>query len=479
MKSIFEELFERSPVAMILVNNQRLIELVNQHAEQLFQYDRSELVGKHIEVLVPENAQSRHPELVQEYLKAPLPRQMGRGRNLHGVKKDKSLFPVEVGLNPIEKDGKVFVLSSVIDISERHRAEERFKAAFEAAPNGMLMIDTTRRILLLNRKVEEIFGYTREELIGNSIEILVPDDFKAPHPKFVDSYLKKPESRSMGIGRELFGRHKSGKLIPVEIGLQPLRFDGEIFVISSIVDITHRRNSDAEIKRKTEEIEEFSYRTSHDLRSPLKSIAGMTDCIIEALEERNYDSVRKDVDRVSQLTHRLMKLIEDILILTKVETSQEHVNSFSFDDYAKQLPEKFDAALKENQVGILHQFHHRKPLVIQGTRLTQILDNLVINAINYSDKAKPSRFVRIQTFNDASRFFVHVEDNGLGIPEDRRAEVFGMFKRFHSSSVSGSGLGLYLIKKQINKLGAKITFESSNKGTTFYIEFQLPLGDSD
>lgn len=475
MKSIFEELFEKSPVAMLLVNNQRVIQLVNRHAEQLFQYERSELVGHHIELLIPENSQQRHPALVEGYFKEPVPRQMGQGRTLHGIKKDRSLFPVEVGLNPVEKNGEVFVLSSVIDITERHRAEERFKAAFEAAPNGMLMIDQTRKIVLVNKKTEEIFGYSRAELIGYPIEQLVPDDFKAPHPTFVDSYIKKPSPRAMGIGRELFGRHRSGKLVAVEIGLQPVQFEGEVFVISSIVDITQRKTSDAEIKRKTEEIEEFSYRTSHDLRSPLKSIAGMTECILEELEEKNYEGAKKDVDKISQLTTRLLKLIEDILMITKVEASQEQITAFDFDDYAKHLPDKFDAALKENQVAMSFSFMHRKPLMTQSTRLIQVLDNLIINAIKYSDKNKQRREVKIQSFNDMSRFFIHVEDNGLGLPEARQTEVFGMFKRFHSAAIPGSGLGLYLTKKQIDKIGGKISFESSPQGTTFYIEFQLPV----
>ena len=253
----FRQIFEFSPVAQLLVDEHGFIVLVNNPTEKLFLYERSELIGKKIEILVPESVKGRHPALVDSYFKSPLSRQMGVGRNLFGIKKDQSQFPVEVGLNPIEAEGKNFVLSSIIDITARLKAEEMFKTAVDASPSGMVIIDSERTIILLNKKIEEIFGYERDELIGHKIEMLVPDDFKKHHPKFVESYVQKPESRSMGIGRELFGKHKSGRLFPVEIGLQPVYANTGMTVISSIVDITYRKDAEAEIKRKSEELEEF------------------------------------------------------------------------------------------------------------------------------------------------------------------------------------------------------------------------------
>jgi PAS domain S-box-containing protein len=473
MNTIFEEMFERSPVAMLLVDADGSIRLVNRHAERLFEYDRSELINASIEILVPESVRDRHPELVRSYVGSPLPRQMGKGRNFFGVKKDESVFPVEVGLNPIEVDGRIMVLGSVIDITERLRAEERFKAAVEGAPNGMLMVDASRKIVLCNQKIEEIFGFARDELIGHPIEILVPDDFKAPHPKLAESYFRNPQSRAIGIGREFFGRHKSGRLIPVEIGLQPIHSSGETFVISSVVDISYRRTAEVEIKRKTEEIEEFSYRTSHDLRSPLKSIASMADCVAESLDEREYVEARSGVVKISHLAVKLLALIEDILTLTKVDAAVESTAVFDFDAFSELVREKFGAALAEAETDLEFAFLHRRQLVVAPSRLTQVLDNLVGNGIKYSDKDKDARVVRVHTLNNASRFFIQVEDNGTGIPVERQAEVFGMFKRFHSSSIPGSGLGLYIAKKQVDKLGADISFESSPAGTTFHLEFNL------
>ena len=458
---------------MLLVNEQSVIELANAHAGILFDYSPDELIGKNLDILLPPQIKKSHPSLVKEYLVNPISRRMGVGRNLYGVKKNGESFPVEIGLNPIQKEGKICVMSSVIDISERLKAEVRFKSAVQAAPCGMLMINQNGTIELANKKTQEIFGYEENELIGKPIEMLVPENFKKPHPIFVKSYVANPVPRAMGIGRELFGLHKTGKLVPVEIGLQPIYANNETYVISSIVDITERKRSEEEIQQKSDEIKEFSYRTSHDLKSPLLTIGNLSDCILEDLQEDNLEHVKVNAERVKKLSVKLSKLIEDILTLTKTDVIDEEKSIFSFDDYIKEVQEKYDYIIKENAVNVLYTFTHRKEFYVQKTRLTQVLDNLISNAIKYFNKDVEDPYVRINVFNDSNKFYIQVEDNGKGIPANKHDQVFGMFKRFDSSNVQGTGLGLYIIKKNMQKLNGQINFESSPAGTTFYLEFKL------
>lgn len=473
MSSVYEAIFNCSPVAMLLVNEQSVIELANVHAGTLFEYSPDELIGKNLDILLPPQIKKAHPALVIEYLANPISRKMGVGRNLYGIKKGGDSFPIEIGLNPIQKDGKIYVMSSVIDITERLKAEIRFKAAVQAAPCGMLMINQSGIIELANKKTQEIFGYDEKELVGHPIEMLVPDDFKSPHPIFVKSYIANPIPRAMGIGRVLFGRHKTGKLIPVEIGLQPIHSNNEVFVISSIVDITERKKNEEEIEQKSDEMKEFSYRTSHDLKSPLLTIENITDCILEDIEENNFEHIKENVERINKLASKLGKLVEDILILTKCSVIDEEKSMFSFEEYIKEAQEKFDFLIKENSVKVFHTFNQRKDFFVQKTRLTQVLDNLISNSIKYSNKNTDQPYVRINVFNDSSKLFIQVEDNGRGIPKDKHNQVFGMFKRFDQSSIQGSGLGLYMIKKNMQKLSGQISFESSSKGTVFYLEFLL------
>ncbi len=473
MISIYQEIFDRSPVAMLLVDESSSIQIINKHAAELFEYSEGELVGRDISVLVPENTRKKHPGLVKGFFSSPLPRQMGVGRNLYGVKKDHSQFPVEVGLNPIQAEDKFYVMASVIDITERIRAEERFKIAVDAAPNGMLMVSKQGVIELINKATEEIFGYDREELIGEKIEMLVPQEFRVPHPNFIKSYINKPEPRSMGIGRELFGKHKSGRLIPLEIGLRPIVFEDDTYVISSIVDITERRNAEKELEMKNQEIQEFSYRTSHDLKSPLLTIEGLAEFVHQDITNGKIEPAAEGISRIKTLTKKLNRLVEDILILTKADLSNEEASVFDFNQYAIDAKEKFEILLDKNSVRLETVFAQNKSLVTQNTRLTQVLDNLISNSIKYSKEGNESHYVRLNVFNDAQKFYIQVEDNGIGIPKEKHQEVFGMFKRFDQRDVAGSGLGLYMIKKHMQKLGANINFESNPKGTIFYIEFLI------
>lgn len=478
MRNAFRLLFEHSSVAMLVVDRTGTIVLVNQCALQMFRYASEGLLGTAIERLVPDPVRATHPGLLRSYFENPEPRQMGQGRVLFAVRSDGSQFPVEVALNQLDIDGQPHALASVIDITDRHRAEERFRGAFEAAPCGMLMIDTSRRIVLLNRRIEEIFGYRRDELLGQPIEVLVPKDVRARHPDFVASYFTHPESRTMGSGRELFGRHRSGHLVPVEIGLQPVHSPDGIFVISSVVDISLRRKAEEAIQRKTEELEEFAYRTSHDLRSPLKSIVGMSDMAAELLTDGDVTGVRDCLARIGGLCEKLSVLTENIMALAKVDSVDEAAHPFDFEAHAALAAEKFSTPLAEGGVRLECEFAHTRPLLCQATRLGEVLDNLVDNAIKYADPRKPDRYVRLQTTTSHDGFTILVADNGTGVPEARRPEVFGMFKRFHGPTISGSGLGLYIVHRQVQRLGATISFESSPAGTVFRIEFpNLPADD--
>ena len=473
MSTLFKQIFESSPVAMILVGPDSRIELVNRDAESLFGYDPGELTGEPIETLIPPNVRPQHPELVQKYFDAPIPRQMGRGRDLFAVKKDGSQFPVEVGLNPIQTEGRTLVLSSIIDLTQRVAERDRFSSAFEAAPNGMLMINSQGTIVLTNQRIEQMFGYTKEELANQPIEMLVPEEFRAHHPSFVENFANDPKPRAMGIGRELFGQRKDNSKFPVEIGLQPINNNGELFVISSIVDITHRRESDLALQEKTEELKEFAYRTSHDLKTPLITIAGLAECVLEDVVEAQYDEAQENAQKITAISAQLQSLVDMMLTLTKTDLQVDQATAFDFEAFVESFLIKYGHHIKKRDVRFEAAFSHDCGFMVQGTRLTQAVENLIANSIKYSDPDKPERFVVLRTFNDLSDFFIHIQDNGLGIPEEQHDNVFGMFNRFHESSAEGSGLGLYMVRRHIEKIGGSISFSSGPEGTTFYIRFPL------
>lgn len=239
----FRAIIESAPTAIVLIDPNRRISLVNRRAEELFSFERRELIGQPIETLIPQRYRSAHPAHVRGFLDRPESRSMGSGRDLHGLRKDGGEVPVEIGLSPITTPEGTFTLASIIDITERKRAEERFRLVVEAAPSAMIMIDRQRCIMLVNQKTEDLFGYAREELLGQSIETLVPERFRASHPDHVDGFFGEPKVRSMGEGRALFGRRKDGVEVPVEIGLNPIDTPEGMCTLASIIDVTERRRA--------------------------------------------------------------------------------------------------------------------------------------------------------------------------------------------------------------------------------------------
>lgn len=244
----FRRVVESAPNAMVMVNHHGSIEMVNTQAERLFNYSRAEMLGQKIEILVPDRFRNGHPTKRDMFLHAPQSRPMGAGRDLFGRRKDGSEFPIEIGLNPIETDEGMMVLSSIVDISERKRLEERFRRVVESAPNAMVMVNSRGKIEMVNTQAELLFQYTRAELLGQLIEILVPERFRHEHPDKRRQFFGDLQSRPMGAGRDLFGRRKDGSEFPIEIGLNPIETEEGMMVLSSIVDISDRKQKELRIQ---------------------------------------------------------------------------------------------------------------------------------------------------------------------------------------------------------------------------------------
>jgi PAS domain S-box-containing protein len=232
---------EAAAGALLMVDANGVINSANAKAEQLFGYQAGELLRQPVETLVPERYRHAHPGLRAGFFKAPSARPMGAGRDLYGRRKDGSEVPIEIGLYPIETDGGAFLLASIIDITERKRAEERFRTAVEASPSGILMVDREGRITLANTQTERLFGFSRSELLGQPIEILLPERYRDAHPGLRLGFFEHPTTRAMGAGRDLYGRRKDGSEVPIEIGLNPIETAEGTVVLASIIDITERK----------------------------------------------------------------------------------------------------------------------------------------------------------------------------------------------------------------------------------------------
>jgi PAS domain S-box-containing protein len=369
----------------------------------------------------------------------------------------------------VEWKGQRAVQRLLVDVTERKRAEEKFRLAVESAPNAMVMINAAGEIMMVNAQTETLFGYRREELIGQPVEMLIPERLRAQHPAERARYFESPQTRAMGLGPDLYGTRKDGSEFPVEIGLNPIETDEGTLVLSAIVDITERKKID-QMKN------EFISTVSHELRTPLTSIIGSLGLIRAGAAGEFSEAAGSMIEIAYKNSDRLVRLINDILDVEKIE-SGKLVFRFEPLDVDEIIAEAVDANTgfaKQHQVNFVVE-RRLGGVRISGDkdRLMQVLTNLLSNAVKFSP---PGGEVVIRLASNTSRVRVEVRDRGPGIPDDFRGEIFGKFAQADSSDTrrtGGTGLGLSIAKAIVERLDGTIGFDTQvGKGTTFF--FELP-----
>ncbi|HEY3012409.1 MAG TPA: PAS domain S-box protein [Gemmatimonadales bacterium] len=472
---------ESSPSGLLMVDANGQMVLVNQEIERLFGYSREELLGKPVDILVPERFRGNHPGYRGGFFAHPRVRAMGAGRDLYGLRKDGSEVPVEIGLTPVATDEGLFVLSSIVDISARKRAELRFRAAVESSPNGMAMVDINGKIVLVNREVERMFGYDRAELLGQSIEMLVPERFRGSHPMFRTGFFGNPQTRAMGVGRELFGLRKDGSELPVEIGLNPIETEEGLFVLSSIVDISARKHAEVQRQQLEEQLRQgqkmqavgtLAGGIAHDFNNILGAVIGFAEFLRPVVQG---EQAATDLDELLKAADRGKELVERILTFSRRQDRE--LRPLDLGQAAAEAVRLLRATLPA-AVEIEVNVHADTPRVMADlTSVHQILMNLGANAAH----AMPSggRFeISVEPFyvRDSMarsrpdlREGLYVQllasDSGQGMDRSVRERAFEPF--FTTKPLgAGTGLGLAVVHGIMQAHGGAVDLESEpGRGT--------------
>ncbi|GAB4492080.1 MAG: hypothetical protein OHK0019_13310 [Saprospiraceae bacterium] len=410
-----------------------------------------------------------------------------------------------------------FVVQFIALREFEQQQEGKFEALFRFATSGILLTNKQGEIVMANPALEALFGYEVGELVGKSVENLIPTRLSKRHEAHRQGYQQNPHPRSMGIGLDLLGMKKDGTEFPVEVSLSPFRTGEGEFVVAFVVDNTYRKNyADSILQKKqelaaltlalqelnesleqkvierTQELEKakddlaaaldkerelgelksrFVSMASHEFRTPLTSVLSSAGLISQYAERQDFENVKKHAERIKNATNSLNAILAQFLSLGRLEEGRLMINfeEVNLKECVEEVFEGIKNLLKPGQTLVYK--HVGSPTARLDSNLGKnILINLISNAIKYSPEGST---ITVQSVVGEKMTRISVLDEGMGIPESEQKHLFDRFFRAsNAANIQGTGLGLYIVQRYAEMMGGSVGFKSEvEKGSEFWVEF--------
>lgn len=356
-------------------------------------------------------------------------------------------------------------------------------AVMDTVLDAVIIIDPQGTIQAFNPSATRMFGYSLQEVMGKNVKMLMPEPYHSSHDTYLSDYLKSREPKVIGIGREVQGRRKNGEVFPMDLGVNEMLIEKKSMFVGTIRDITERKHlenslknsikkleeGNQELERINQELNDFAYIASHDLKSPLRGIGNHADFLKEDCQDRLEDEDKKRIDRIVFLARSLEKLIDNLLSFSRIGKQLLSVKEVPMMDLIQEVAQIVKSSFPEETIEI--KIHPKFPKIFCDKGLmTEVFLNLLTNGIKYNKKTPKEIEIG---YTEEGAFFV--KDNGVGIETHFYKEIFRIFKRLNDEDekIKGSGVGLTFVKKIIERHKGRIWLESVvGEGTTFY--FTLP-----
>jgi len=502
--AVFRDIVQSIPVGVLAVSPSGLVESWNLAAERILGWSAADVMGELLPLELPSSTSDVPVEL-------------------HGHRKDGVAVIIQVRTmawhDAAGQDiGRLFLITDVTanraaettihDLTEqeqgaRRREHEnlRFRQLLEAAPDAIIEVDRQGRIVLLNKGTEQLFGYRREELLGKSVDVLLPSDLRADHHTHRERYWSSPSRRPMGTGLKLEGQRKDGSRFPVEISLSPIEFEEGIRVSAIIRDVSERQQAEEKLRRvhsayteelaaknreleaRNQEVEkanqlksEFLSGMSHELRTPLHTIIGFTELLEEQIEGPLNDKQKRFIHHIHKDSQHLLALINDVLDLSKIESGrlELHREAFSLTDALDETISSIRPRAIAKSIAVDVESPLEGEIYADRLRFKQVLYNLLSNAVKFTPTGGR---VWVHVARRPSDWEICVGDSGIGIPASEHESIFDKFYQVgqrQAGGLEGTGLGLAITKRLVEEHGGCIRLESApNSGSRFM--FTLPF----
>ncbi|WP_324027712.1 PAS domain-containing sensor histidine kinase [Maribacter sp. BPC-D8] len=484
---IFNLLSEGVSEGIIVVNSDQIIVATNTSSLQMFGYEKGELIGKPLDILIPKRYHAGHDAHVDNFIAKSDKRQMGHGRNLYGICKDGKEFPVEAGLNPFEFYGATYVMALIINITERKNREEELShwaRIFDESLNEIFIFDAdTFKFLNINKEAQRNIGYSFEELYTMTPVDIKPDMDISEFNTLISPLLKDETAR---VKFETKHGRKDGTKYPVEVHLQLSNLGEKKVFVAFILDITERKNYTENleniVEERTQQLTEalavekelnelktrFLSLVSHEFKTPLSSILTSITLLGKYTETEQQPKRDKHVTTIKNKVKYLDTILNDFLSVERLESGKVNykIEEFPLSKTVNEVVYNANMLLKSGQQIRYPENIDELNIQFDEKTLELALSNLVHNAIKYSPEDST---INIKVDIKDTGYAISVIDEGIGIPEEEQKHIFNRYFRAENALLTqGTGIGLNIAKQHIENLGGSLEFSSvESKGSTF------------
>ncbi|PKL90323.1 MAG: hypothetical protein CVV23_00265 [Ignavibacteriae bacterium HGW-Ignavibacteriae-2] len=336
-------------------------------------------------------------------------------------------------------------------------------ALLESLSEAVIIINDSGNVVLINNRMEELFGYNADEVIGKPLDVFLPASFQKRHEEHILNYFEKPHKRPMGKGLELYGRRKDGTEFPVDVSLSAFHSETHKLAIAFVMDITARIQAQDELRQQNEDLDAFAHTVAHDLNSIINSIVGFSQLLVE---DNSYSKEERSeiLSHIFKSSHKMSTIIKELLIFANIRKTEVELSPIDTSKIIEEVIIRLGFQLNENNAKIIipKKFH---TALGYSAWVEEIWYNLISNAIKYGG-TPPVIELGSEVAGDSILFWI--KDNGAGLSDEGKKIIFTSPEKLHQQNSKGFGLGLSIVKRILDKINGSITLESgANTGSKF------------